>query len=63
MATKTSAKSAQDIQDNIFRKMPVGKKIRLASNFFALARKLNKSVNFYGTGRIIISHRKNPKQA
>ena len=43
MTKKTRTKSAREIQDNIFRKMPAGKKIRLASNFFALARKLNKN--------------------
>lgn len=51
MATIARTKSAQDIQDNIFRKMPVRKKIRLASNPFALARKLNKSKNSYTTLR------------
>jgi len=35
-------KSAQDIQDEIFRKMPVDKKIKLASQLTMLCLKLNR---------------------
>lgn len=38
-------KTPQDIQDRIFRKMPVSKKIRLASDFSRFLLKLHK-INF-----------------
>ena len=59
---KNSPKKAQEIQDRIFRRMPAAKKIRLASNLFALAKKLNKTY-FYGAGRVVASNRRTFKQA
>lgn len=38
-----SIKDAQEIQDNIFRKMSAAKKIKLASDFFRFAQELKKS--------------------
>ncbi len=34
-------KTAQNIQDDIFRKMPAGKKIRMASSFWNFAKKVS----------------------
>ncbi len=36
------SKTVQEIQDEIFRKMPTKKKIRLTSDFFLFGRKLKK---------------------
>ncbi|MDP1845988.1 MAG: hypothetical protein Q8L09_04595 [Candidatus Moranbacteria bacterium] len=61
MKTTIKEKTVQEVQDNIFRKMPVGKKIRLASKFFSFAKKLNKTLNQNGTRRTAVSHRKYAK--
>lgn len=50
-AERYQGKAAQDIQDEIFRKMPIEKKIKLASNFFHFARELNPRALRYGTRR------------
>lgn len=52
-------KSAQDIQDEIFRKMSAERKIKLASDFFRFARELNPKYFFYGTGRTASKNLKN----
>lgn len=52
-------KLAQDIQDDIFRKMPTDKKIKLVSGFFRLAKSLNSAAFDYGAGRVIEKNRKN----
>lgn len=52
-------KSAQDIQDDIFRKMSAEKKLKLASSFFKFARDLNPKGIMYGTGRTIAKNIKN----
>lgn len=51
-------KSAQDIQDEIFRRMPPAKKIKLASNLFAFARLLNPNAFKYGTRRTVEKNRR-----
>lgn len=47
MKKRKIKKSAQEIQDEIFRKMPVAKKIRLASELTAFCVKLNQSDGNY----------------
>ena len=51
-------KSAQDIQDDIFRRMPIGKKIKLMSDFFSFARDLNPKGILYGTRKIAQKNRR-----
>lgn len=51
-------KTAQDIQDEIFRKMSVARKIKLMSDFFRFAHDLNPEGLRYGTGRIIEKNRR-----
>ena len=58
MADTTCLQSAQDIQDDIFWKMSAGRKIKLASDFFRFARKLNSLGLSHGTRRIIKASRK-----
>ena len=54
----TTKKTAQDIQDDIFRKMPVAKKIRLASSFYRFGQELHKlGRQRHGTGRIAKKNR------
>lgn len=47
----TNQKSAEDIQNDIFRKMSAEKSIKLASDFYSFARSLNKLGENYGTRR------------
>ena len=52
--TKIKQKSAQDIQDEIFRKMSAEESVRLAGRFYQFAKELNKLGESYdGTRRII----------
>ena len=44
-------KSAQDIQDDIFRKMTPDKKIDLGSRLWLLARELSKEKIYHGINR------------
>lgn len=39
---KIISKTAQEIQDDIFSRMPAEKKIKMVSNFFEFGKKLNK---------------------
>ena len=55
---RNNSKSAEDIQDGLFRKMSAGRKIKLASDFFEFARKLGKLGTSYGTRGIIETNRK-----
>lgn len=48
MEETTAKKTAQDIQDEIFRNMTAGRKIKLASDLTMLCLTLN---NFYGNKR------------
>lgn len=59
LVDKYKGESAQNIQDNIFRKMSADKKIKLASGFFRLAKSLNPTAFNYGTGRVIEKNRRN----
>ena len=43
------SKSAEDKQDELFRQMSAEKKIKLASDFFKLARTIKDSKPVYGT--------------
>lgn len=52
-------KHGQEIQDAIFRKMPVEKKIRMASDFFDFAKKLNRLGSNYGTRKTTPGNRRN----
>lgn len=57
---KFSGKSAQDIQDEIFRKMSAGESVHLAGNFCRFARILNKLGEGYdGTRKVIKKSRRN----
>ena len=51
-------KSAQDIQDEIFRKMTPEKKLKLASDYSMFILQSRKSADSYGISR---THRKNSK--
>lgn len=53
MTNGRDSQSAQDIQDDIFRKMSAERKVKLASDFFGFARTLNKRGLSYGTRRVI----------
>ena len=44
-------KTAQEIQDDIFRKMTTDRKIRLGSQLWLLAKELTKEKGFYGNNR------------
>lgn len=52
-------KSAQDIQDEIFRKMPAEKRIKLASDFSMFLLELNKIGKRDGFSRVNAKNRKN----
>jgi hypothetical protein len=54
-------KSAQDRQDEIFRKMPVEKKIELASDFSMFLLKLNQLGKNYGLSKTPRQNRKNSR--
>lgn len=51
MPHPTNKKTAQDIQDDIFRKMSDDRKIELWAKFWELARTLNGNKPAYGTNR------------
>lgn len=55
--------STQDRQDDIFRKMPAEKKLKLASDFSMFLIKLNKSAPNYGLSRTLGNHRQNPRRS
>jgi len=48
---KEDKKTAQEIQDGIFRKMPVGKKLEMLDGFFRFAKELNSLGKNYGSNR------------
>jgi hypothetical protein len=48
---KNNRKSAQEIQDKIFRKMSVEKKLEMLDGFFRFAKELNSIGKKYGTNR------------
>ena len=52
-------KSAQDIQDEIFRKMPADKKLKYASDFSMFLLELNKLGNTHGFSRVTQKSRRN----
>ena len=54
MKTKKQ-KSAQDMQDEIFRKMSMEKKIELWANFWLLGKELEKNKQAYGNNRPAVS--------
>lgn len=58
-----NGKTAQEIQDEIFRQMPAEKKIRLVSDFFSYARKLNPSYFKNGTAGHSRDSRKDTRKA
>lgn len=47
----SNKKTAQDIQDDIFRKMPVSRKVELWAKFWGLAKILNGNKFIYGANR------------
>ena len=49
--TIVKKKSAQDIQDEIFRNMSADKKIHLASQLWSLAKELSRDKLYYGINR------------
>lgn len=60
----TKTRSAQDIQDDIFRKMSAGESIKLASSFYRFGMMLNKLGDDYdGTRRVIKKNRGNSRGA
>lgn len=48
-----SEKTAQDAQDRIFRNMSAGEKIKITSDFYDLAIKLNKLGKNYDSRRVV----------
>jgi hypothetical protein len=50
---------AQELQDRIFRKMPIQKKLEMLDGFFRFAKELNSFGKKYGSGRIAQKSRKN----
>lgn len=56
-------KSAEEVQDAIFRRMSASHKLKLASDFYAFARVLNKLGKHYGTGRTAAKNRRNSKNS
>lgn len=50
-SVKNNKKSAQEIQDEIFRNMTADKKIQLASQLWSLAKELSKDKVYYGINR------------
>ncbi len=55
----SSKKSAQEIQDSIFRKMSADKKLELSSQLWQLAKELSGDKIYYGTNRPQASSHKN----
>lgn len=56
--------TAQDIQDELFRRMSVQESVRLASKFYAFGRKLNKLGEGYdGTRGTIDKNSRNSRKA
>lgn len=53
MANDHNSKTAEEIQDELFRKMSAGRKVKLASDFFGFARTINRRGLSYGTRKII----------
>lgn len=51
MAKQTKKPTAQDIQDEIFRKMSADNKIKLGSQLWRLAKELDKTKLDYGINR------------
>jgi len=56
-------KNAQEIQDNIFRKMSAEKKIRLTSNFFLFGKTLEKLKYQNDSRRSSVQNSKNTKKS
>ncbi len=54
----SSKKSAQEIQDEIFRKMSADRKLELSSQLWQLAKNLAGHKIYYGTNRPATSSRK-----
>ena len=52
-------KSAQDIQDEIFRKMPANKKLKYASDFSMFLLELNRLGNTHGFSKVTQKSRRN----
>lgn len=48
---KANKKSAQDIQDEIFRKMPTDKKLEVGAKLWLLGKELDKARINYGINR------------
>ena len=59
---KIETDHGQEIQDMLFRKMSVARKIRLASSFFSFARWIG-AINPYGAGRPPQKNRRHPSHA
>ncbi len=53
-------KTAQDIQDEVFQKMSAEQKVKIVSNFFKLARKLNPAYFNYGARKLTDNNSRNP---
>ena len=49
---KETVQTAQDIQDEVFQKMSAERKVKMVSNLFKLARKLNPAYFSYGTRKL-----------
>ncbi len=49
--SKNSKKTAQEIQDEIFKKMPADRKLELGSQLWLLAKELAKEKVCYGVNR------------
>lgn len=62
-STNKNKKTAQDIQDDIFRKMPADRKVELWAKFWELARILNGNKPAYGTNRSSPSLSKNRRRS
>ena len=63
MAKQKNSKTAQDIQDEIFRKMSADRKIELGSQFWRLAKDLVGDKICYETNRSQASFNKNRKNS
>lgn len=62
--TNFKKKSAQDMQDDIFRRMPAKKKIKMVSDLFELAKELNpRYFKQYGTEKVAHRYSQNIKQS
>ena len=60
---KSKKKTAQEIQDEIFRKMPADKKMELGSQLWRLAKELVGEKINYGTNRSQTSFSRNRKNS